>query len=65
MPMPSTKSPAFFVTVMPCAVTSAGRRACTVWIAFCTSVAARSRLRSRSKVHVIVLVPLLLDCDEM
>ena len=58
------KPAVFLVTVMPLVRTSAGMRPSAWFTRFCTSMAARSGLRSMSNVTVIVLMPLLVldDC---
>ena len=64
-PIAITKVPEFFATETPVSLTSFGSRPCARFTAFCTSLAAWSRLRSRLNVHVIVELPSLPLCELM
>jgi hypothetical protein len=65
MPMPITNVPLFFETATPVSLTSFGSRPCARLTAFCTSLVAWSRSRSRLNVAVIVDPPWFVDCEEM
>ncbi len=64
-PIAITNVPLFFVTVTPVLRTSAGSRPKVLLTWFCTSLAARSMLRSRLNVQTIVLVPSLVVVELM
>ena len=60
-----TNVPLFLVTVTPVARTSAGSRPMVLFTWFCTSLAARSMLRSSWNVQTTELVPSLVVVEVM